>query len=162
LSSFLGIEKERNCARFFVTRNSEHGDPVPSADGLAQIWIHRCRSSGAKDIDRDLICSGYSEMRATQVPWTHIHGPHMNRLWRRANLVDKNVMFLGGAVREPRIETASQGLLHDQLGTHLTCRHARPASPFGFALCRRTHNQNPPARDLSPRTRPGFDPPGSP
>ena len=42
-----------------------------------------------------------------------MHGPHMNGLRRRASS-DKNVIFLGVAVREPRIETASQQFVPHQ------------------------------------------------
>jgi hypothetical protein len=65
-----------------------------------------------EDIDRDLICSGPNKMRTADVPWTHMDGPHMNGLrWRASS--DKNVIFLGGAIRELRVETASQEFVPD-------------------------------------------------
>ena len=66
-----------------------------------------------EDIDRDLICSRSNKMRTAYMPWTDMHGPHMNGLRRRASS-DKNVIFLGVAVREPRIETASQQFVPHQ------------------------------------------------
>src|SRR5271157_5551231 len=87
-----------------------------------------------EDVDRDPVCSGSSKVRSADIPWTHMHGPHMNGLWRRATSSDKNVIFLGVAVREPRIETASQEFVPDQSRARRACRNARPARLFGFAF----------------------------
>ncbi len=60
-----------------------------------------------EDVDRDLICDGSDKVGTADIPWAHMHGPHMNGLGWRSILSNKNVVFLDGAVRELRIETAS-------------------------------------------------------
>ena len=72
----------------------------------------RIVSEAKENVDRDLICSGSSKVGNADIPWTHMHGSHMNRLWRPATMSDENVIFLGAAVRQLRIETASQEFVH--------------------------------------------------
>jgi hypothetical protein len=62
-----------------------------------------------------------------------MHGPHMNRLrWRAPS--DKNVIFLGGAMRELRVETASQEFAPDQSGARRAGWNARSALSFDFVI----------------------------
>src|SRR5271165_360217 len=71
------------------------------------------------------------------------------RIFTRRGSRDKNIIFLGVAVHELRIETASQDFVPHQSRARRACWKARLALPFDFALCDRAHDPKPRCADPS-------------
>ena len=87
---FASYSEDPSCLRIAPRRRYQQIQNIahPAAVGVRSLyrcsWSRRSERNfrilfeANEDVDRDLICTGSSEVPTADVPWTHMHGPHMN------------------------------------------------------------------------------------
>jgi len=93
-----------------IWRLTELGHHV-AVPGDEETSATRIVSEAKENVDRDLICSGSSKMGNADIPWTHVHGSHMNRLWWPAHCPTRTSYFLvqlpASSASKPRLKSSS-------------------------------------------------------